>query len=397
MLSAAALTVLIFCGALSGCGGKEGGLNDLLRRLRGLLSSGVVGYKHVLLITVDTLRPDYLSINGHELPTTPTLDSLISEGTYFTHALTPIPRTTQALGSLLTGCYPHTTGLRTLYDSMDPHVVSIAEIARRKGFRTIAVVSNTIVPPERGLGRGFQVYDYAGNIRDAMLTTDAALGRMGACRSDDSLFVWVHYIDPHVPYYPPEAIVDEFDPSYRGRYRYHFGTIPGGVGNQAYPPHLGKKRAVFMNDLPDSVNAHLRKPYAAEVRYTDAAIRKLLHWISNNFGDDWLIVFTADHGESLGEHNYYYDHGDYVYNASLRIPLAFVFPKGDRRAGGRRVDDLVSLIDVMPTLVELLDMDLPDEMDYALEGRSLANFFEGSDLAPRPCFAECGRSFSPTW
>jgi arylsulfatase A-like enzyme len=349
--------------------------------------------RHVLLLTVDTLRPDYLSANGYELPTSPFIDSLLSSGANFANALTPIPRTTQALASLLTGCYPHTTGVRRLTDAMSQELVSVAQLAKNKGFHTIAVVSNHLLVEDRKLDRGFDVYDYAGDERDAQQTTRTALQYLRSVMPGESVFLWVHYIDPHVPYFPPQDLARQFDPQYRGRYRDHFGAVRGGIGNRAYPADLPKRRAVFQNDLPDEVNAHIRRLYAADVRYTDNSIADLVTGIRGQLGDNWLIIFTSDHGESLGEHDFFYDHGDYVYNATLKVPLAFIFPKDESLQGPRKIPDAVSLIDVMPTLIELLNLDLPTNLPYAIEGRSLTPYMRGEKLPPRVYFAECGRSY----
>ena len=329
------------------------------------------------------------------VPTTPFVDSLRAGGFEFTHAITPIPRTTQALASMLTGCYPHTTNVRRLWSQMAPDVVSLAQMAKARGYATIAAVSNRVLIRKRGLARGFDVYDFAPDTRDAAGTTDAAIRHLGQLGPDQPIFAWVHYIDPHVPYFPPPELAQRFDPTYKGRYRLHFGAIQGGPGDLAYPIDLPKVEAVFQNKLPPEVNAHIRRLYAACVRSADDQIARLVGWVRENLGDDWLIVFTADHGESLGEHNYYYDHGDYVYNATLRVPLVFVFPPGDplRRPGSS--DAWVSLVDVMPTLAELLGLPLPTGCGYEVEGRSLAPFLRGEQPGALPLFAECGRSHYP--
>ncbi|NIO02275.1 MAG: sulfatase-like hydrolase/transferase [Candidatus Latescibacteria bacterium] len=351
--------------------------------------------RHVLLLTVDTLRPDYLSALGYDLSTTPAIDELYNSATIFTHAVTPIPRTTQALASMLTGLYPHGTGVRTLVDQLSPDVISLSELARRRGYETVAVVSNHILPPERGLNRGFDKYDFAGDTRSAMETTEAVKAALGKNRSEDAIFLWVHYIDPHVPYFPKKATIEAFAPNYRGRYRYNFGDVYGGTGNDAYPKDLPKEEAVYQNRLPGHVNEHIRLLYAADVRDTDDAIAELLSYLRSNLGDDWSIVFTADHGESLGEHNFYYDHGDYVYNASSLIPMAIAFPPGHRYRAARMVDDWVSLIDIAPTLIDLLGWEVPDEITSQFEGRSLLPYLKGESLPPRSLFAECGRSYFP--
>ncbi len=168
--------------------------------------------QHVLLLTVDTLRSDHLSANGYDLPTTPYLDALLAGGVHFPRALAPVPRTTPALASLLTGAYPHTTGVRTLYGALDDGVLSLAELFQRRGYHTVAVVSNHVLTPERRLDRGFEVYDAAGDARDATATTDAVLRCVDASWRERPVFLWVHYIDPHVPYWPPQELAARFDP-----------------------------------------------------------------------------------------------------------------------------------------------------------------------------------------
>ena len=351
--------------------------------------------RHVLLLTVDTLRSDHLSANGYDLPSTPYLDGLLAGGVAFPRTLAPVPRTTPSLASLLTGAYPHTTGVRTLYDPLSDEVTSLAEILRRNGYRTAAVVSNHVLTRERRLDRGFEVYNAAGDVRGAGATTDAALALAEPAWRDRSVLLWVHYIDPHVPYLPPEALAEAFDPGYAGRYARGFGSVPGGIGDRAYPADLPKAEAVYRNPLPEEVNAHVRRLYAADVRATDDQIARLVEGLKTRVKNDWLVVFTADHGESLGEHDFYWDHGDYVYNADLQVPLGFVLPPGDPRARGARVEDWVSLVDVMPTLLDLLGVGVPNEVAAQIEGRSLLPFLEGATLPPRPVFAESGTSFYP--
>lgn len=347
---------------------------------------------HVLLITVDTLRPDYLSWADYDRPTSPFVDSLLSDGLVFERAITPIPRTTPALASLLTGTYPHTHGVRRLLDRLEPGLPTLASLARRRGRSTVAIVSNHLLTDDRGLDRGFDVYDTASDVRGAAETTAAALEVLSVYDADDDLFVWVHYIDPHVPYSPPPELAEDFDPDYGGRYPLAFGSA-GGVGDRAYPDDLSKAEAVFQNRLPAEVNAHIRRLYAADIRQTDDAIRALVEGCRSRFGDDWTILFSADHGEALGEKDFYYDHGDYVYNGSLRVPLAIILPPGDPLHRAGRIDDWVSLIDIAPTVIELLELDRPVDGHARIEGRSLIPYLEGETLSQRPVFAESGMSY----
>jgi len=353
----------------------------------------------VLLLTADTLRPDYLSLNGQPLPTTPYLDSLLEEGVYFEQAITPVARTTPALASLLTGAYPHRTGVRDLTDSLSPEVIPIAEVLRERGYQTLAVVTNQVLGRPRRLDRGFEVYDAASDARTASATTDAALRYIDALDPQRPAFVWVHYIDPHVPYHPPPEWAERFDPGYRGRYQLNFGWQPRAGEppslHRAFPEDLPKGEATHRNPLPERVNEHIRRLYAGDVRSMDDELERLVTRLQELYHGRLLVVFTADHGESLGEHDFYFDHGDYVSNAETRVPLAFVLPQQHaRHATGRRTG-FVSLVDVVPTLLDLLDIPHSPALDAQLEGRSLAGSIAGKPLEELPVFAESGHSYYP--
>ena len=353
--------------------------------------------RHVLLLTVETLRADHVDCDGAVagVPSSPTLARLVERGHAFPRAVTPVPRTTPAVASLLTGAYPHTTGVRALSDNLLPDVVSVAELFRARGYETRAVVSNHVLLPARGLDRGFTRYDHSGDGRDAATTTRDALTSLDGLDADDLVFLWVHYIDPHMPYAPTDGLAERFDPGYRGRYATRFGGDVGATGPLAFPRDLLKTEAIYRNPLPEAVNEHIRLLYAADVRGTDDAIAELLAGLRERFGDQWSVIFTADHGESLGEHDYYWEHGDYVWNETVRVPLAISLPAGDPLAGASETEDWVSLVDVAPTLVELFDLPLPYDLSYAVEGRSLVPYLRGETLPERPVFAESGRSHYP--
>ncbi|MFQ5415827.1 MAG: sulfatase [Myxococcota bacterium] len=350
----------------------------------------------VLLITVDTLRPDYLGMNGYDRPTSPAIDDLLSRGFYFEQAVAPVARTTPALAALLTGTYPHTNGVRTLTDKLSADVGTLTEAMAQSGYQTLAVVTNQVLTRERGLSRGFDVYDVAPDARTAEATTDSALELLKSLRGDAPAFVWIHYIDPHVPYDGDPEIARRMDPSYSGPYQDHFGRN-GQAGrrgsHEPFPEDLPKGLATHRNPLSEAVNAHIRRLYAADIRALDDQVGRLVGAARERFGSNLLIVFTADHGESLGEHDLYFDHGDYVYNAGTRIPLGFVLPPRHPLHGSARCGGWVSLVDVLPTLFELLGRDVPDHLLDQIEGRPLTACMRGEADAALPVFAESGYSY----
>ena len=164
---------------------------------------------------------------------------------------------------------------------------------------------------------------------------------------------------------------------------------------RAFPADLTKDVAVHRNPLSEEVNAHIRRLYAADIRLMDDQLRRLLDGVRAACGTRLIVVFTADHGESLGEHDYYYDHGDYVYNAGTRVPLAFSLPVSHPLRGQERIPGWVSLVDVVPTLFELLGRDLPEVLSDQAEGQSLVPALRGEPLATRPVFAESGKARFP--
>jgi arylsulfatase A-like enzyme len=350
----------------------------------------------LLLVTVDTLRPDYMSMNGYDRPTTPMIDEIVAGGFYFEQAVSPVPRTTPALAALLTGAYPHTNGVRTLTDSLSPDVTTLAEVMNELGYQTLAVVTNQVLSRERGLARGFDVYDVAANARTARATTDVALRLFEGLRPEVPAFTWVHYIDPHVPYHTDPDVATRFDPDYRGRYRFHFGWNgrpgPNG-GHRTFPEDLPKGIATHRNPLSEEVNAHIRRLYAADIAALDAEVGRLVAAARRRADENLILVFTADHGESLGEHDFYFDHGDYVYNAGTRVPLAIVLPKSHALHGTGRCRGWVSLVDVVPTIFELLGRDPSTEVRGQVAGRTLTACLQNEDLQSRPVFAESGYSY----
>jgi len=350
----------------------------------------------VLLISVDTLRPDYMSFNGYDLETTPAIDDLLARAFYFEQAVAPVPRTTPALASLLTGTYPHTNGVRRLTDRLAEGVGTLAETLHESGYQTLAVVTNQVLGHQRGLDRGFDLYDVAADTRLARGTTDTALHFFEGLRPGAPVFAWVHYIDPHAPYDSDPAIIERFAPGYSGRYASRFGSngrpgVPG--SHQPYPEDLSKRDATHRNALDAATNAHIRHLYAADIRSLDAEVGRLLDGALARLGENTIVVFTADHGESLGEHDFYFDHGDYVYDASTRVPLAFVLPTTHPLHGSGRCRGWVSLVDVMPTLLDLLGRTPEPATPDATEGRSLAACMRGDAIESRPVFLESGFSY----
>jgi arylsulfatase A-like enzyme len=307
----------------------------------------------VLVITVDALRVDHLGSYGYDKPTSPNIDQLLSDGLLFERAWTPEPLTGPAMCSMITGLSPQEHAATRNGLRMKTGLNSLPKILAEQGWRTAAFVGTwTLKDNLTLLGEHFETYGerlrrrrWFGVLNSEAtgedITNDALewLNDSGTKDSASPFFLWVHYIEPHAPY--------RFHEKYAGR--------------------------LSIND--DKLTRIDR--YDTEIAAVDEAIGRLLAGVQELGHDDNLVVvFTADHGESLGEHDYW-GHGRYLYEPSLRIPLGISW-RGRIPAG--RTSSQATLLDLAPTLLELGGVDVPNE----LPGRSWAGTARGGEaLAER--------------
>jgi len=272
----------------------------------------------LLLITLDTLRADYLSCNGSKKVHTPHLDRLAQGGVNFTRARTSAPLTLPAHASIMTGNYPPVHGVRDngTYRLPDEQL-TLAEVLHGQGYETAAFIGAFVLDRHFGLAQGFDVYDEGswGNVdmlenlaaeRSADAVHDAfsnwLKGRAGA----RPFFAWVHLYDPHAPYIPPEPF---------------------------------RKR--FADD-----------PYAGEIAYTDAVVGKIVEDLeSQKLLDSTLVAVVGDHGEGLGEHGER-THSLLIYNSTIHVPMLLYLP--GLIPSGKTVEHLTRTIDLAPTILDYL-------------------------------------------
>jgi len=288
--------------------------------------------RHVIVITLDTTRADYLSAYGSNRVSTPNLDRLAEEGTVFETAMSVAPLTLTAHSSLFTGLLPPHHGVRDNGgDPLASEHTTLAELLRARGFQTAAFVGSTVLQSTRGLARGFDVY------RDG-ITEDPwrrrRLRRPGNEVVDDAMewlarqdgspfFMWVHLYDAHTPYDVPEPY-----------------------------------RALYAGD-----------PYAGEIAFADAQVGRVFDVLDQrHLWEDTTIVVAADHGESFGSHGEQ-GHGIFVYQDVMHIPLIVRTPG----VKPRRIGGVTSLVDVMPTV-----LDLAGAPARSVDGTSLVPLLTGA-------------------
>ncbi|UCF43534.1 MAG: sulfatase [Planctomycetota bacterium] len=290
--------------------------------------------KNILLISIDTCRPDHLSCYGYPRQTTPNIDQLARESVLFKNAISPVPITFPAHCSMLIGTIPPHHGVHgNIGWQLDKSNLTLAEILHSKGYTTGAIVSSFVMDARFGLDQGFEVYDdfyddfrapkgsgRDSNERKAEHASRAASSWLEEYQNEP-FFLFLHYYDPHFPYDPPEPFA-----------------------------------SAFADDL-----------YAGEIAYTDKCIGQVIKKLKElDLYDSTLLIITTDHGESRDEHGEF-SHGYFIYHSTLEVALIIKVPG---RPKGKKVDGVVGLVDIVPTICGMLGVTPPSPV----HGRDLSPF-----------------------
>jgi arylsulfatase A-like enzyme len=367
----------------------------------------------VVLVSIDTLRADHLGAYGRSPSLTPEMDRVASEGVKFTRGLAASPWTTPSVASMLTGLpttrhgagWPLSSGLTFNRSPLEGRFTTLAERFAAAGYRTRAVVANGFLHPESGMAQGFD--EFATPAGGAMMAsfmrelplprlivgltppekwgdyraqglTDTALGWLAEADSRP-LFLWVHYIDPHVPYQKDPASLDlavlsdmvhqDQPPTLED------GTV---VGDVFVGTDLVRSGALWLGPKD---RERLQRYYAGEVAYTDKHVGRLFEALRARGAKRPVVAaLTADHGEEFWDHGHF-EHGHDYYREVTWIPLVFWGPGAV--PAGRTISSVAGLVDVAPTLGALAG--LPAAAAAPDEGRSLAGLWgTGAETADAP-------------
>jgi len=374
--------------------------------------------RNVLLVTLDTLRPDRLHCYGNPRIATPTLDRLAREGTLFERAYSPIPSTLPSHCSIMTGTYPgrhgvHDNGVYFLEDE----AVTLAERLREAGHATAAFVAAFVLDAQFNLSQGFDTYDDDMDLpltrgteapegldegrrrwfvqaassyqRRGEVVTRRALDWLGE-QSNQPFFLWVHYFDAHQPYQAPEPFSTLYDPDYDGPMDGDAITWWGVFNElQDRARRSGEPERSELEARINRDHGHMVARYDGEVSYLDAQLGRLLSGLQE-LGrlQNTLVVVVGDHGESFGEHRVQlWEHNATVFDDALHVPMLLRRPDGV--GAGRRVAGLVRTIDVAPTVLDWLG--LPGFED--IQGRSILPLTEDPEAdAPGEILIEALRN-----
>jgi choline-sulfatase len=312
-------------------------------------AQNVTPRSNIFLITIDTLRADHVHCFGYDQVQTPALDSIAKEGIRFTQAFTPSPITNSSHASILTGLLPSSHGVSDFGVPLVPIHPTLAELLAARGYHTAAFIGAVILDSRSlapGLDRGFQFYDNFpehaatksrwGRLERRGLEVEQHAESWLSKHPDGAHFVWAHFYDPHDPYEPP-------------------------------PPYS----KIYKDRL-----------YDGEIAYADSALGHFLAYLKKQgWYDGALIVVVGDHGEGLGEHHED-THGIFLYDSTTHVPLLVKLPNG--RAAGKGIDAQVRTTDILPTILELAGLPMPQKLD----GASLAPLFAGAEATSRTVFGQ---------
>ncbi len=343
---------------------------------------------NVILVSLDTLGADHLSSFGNIPQVSPHLDEALARSFSFRRAYAQYPNTPVSHASIFTGLYPRRHGLYETNPQL--HSETLANVLAARGYATVAITEDAYVSSDFGFDHGFDWYD--NGVSKTVDADDKTLGNASdtfakarewlATYADDTpFFLFVHTYEVHAPYTPrdaeAQALTQAIDPGYQGPFE---KSYPCGLWELA---HNTGVRPVPQRDLD-----HLPALYAAEINYLDRLVDAFLTYLSGlPIAGRTLVVLTADHGEEFGAHGKL-GHGETLYNHALHVPLGFLWPAKIKPG---RSDTPVQLVDLMPTILDLIGIAVPPNLD----GASLAQAILGraQDVPRRPVFSELHTAF----
>ncbi len=343
---------------------------------------------NVVLVTIDTLRADHLGAYGYGRATSPRIDALAANGAIFEQAYTYWPKTRGSFVALMTGRRASQSGYSKTHPLLLDHNATLASVLKEAGYDTIAAVDNANVAASLGYAKGFREYretwEEAGLKTEMDRTraiTESGLGYLKAATSDRPFLLWLHYVNPHTPYTPPPPFDTAFmdEAAAEGPSLPVVSSVHGGIPHQWAVP--GK----------DGLGYYVAQ-YDGEIATVDAQVGRVLDGLAASaVKDTTLVILTSDHGESLGEHDYFFDHGENVFDPSMRIPLIVAVPGA---ASACRSDVLASTLDLVPTILDAVKVSYPPD----LAGQSLLPAVRCQEMPERKrLFGQNDRSLVATW
>lgn len=326
--------------------------------------------RNVLVYLIDTLRADHLGCYGYHRPTSPHIDRFAAEATLFANAVAQSPWTRPSTASLFTGVWPRTHAANGRHDALPPEALTLAEILAARGYRTAGFVSNGNIARSLGFGQGFEKYRLLPSRGNRAPHVNAeAFSWLDSLEGNSPFFLYLHTVEPHAIYDPPSPFRERFAPG-----------VEAWVGTRQVLKQLKKGE----REATPALLKDLRALYDGEIAANDAAFGELVAGLqARGLWDDTVVVVLSDHGEEFHEHGGW-EHGDKLFREVLEIPLILRLPG---LGAGRTVARQAQQIDVVPTLLTYLDIEVP----APVEGRNLLPLIAG-EAAP-----ELGDDVACSW
>lgn len=359
--------------AAAGCG-----------RSAGTGSSVPTDKPDIILITIDALRADHLGTYGYSRPTSPAIDAFAREAVVVQDAVSQAPYTKASIASLFTGLFPtahkafttsrtfdktmtgHVSGALPSTDVLSPRLKTLAECLTEAGYQTIGINTNPFLIADFGFGRGFAQYEFltGGDVQvaTASAVTAKALAHIDARDRRKPLFVWLHLMEPHSPYTPPDRLRQMFPPE----------PPPLTVPSETIPAWIR---------VDNSTDARFYAAlYDAEIRSADESLGTFFDGLKQRqLWDHSVVMLTADHGEEFYDHGGF-EHNRTLYDEMLHVPLIVKAPG----LAPRRLHEQIAEVDLLPTLVARAGGSVP----AGLSGADVWPVLSGRRHAERYAYAE---------
>ncbi len=328
---------------------------------------------NVILISIDTLRADHLGCYGYKRKTSPYVDALASDGVTFMNTYASSPWTLPSHVSLLTSLHGANHQVSYENDSMDPSMLTLADILRVNQFYCAALTGGGFVSAKYGFSKGFNSYSDEGGVlrQDSAEHLFRAAKRWLEREKDKGFFLFLHTFQPHNPYACPNPYKSMFLEE-DARWR-HLDLMS----------YLGGMPGIF-KELSEKERQNVIGLYDGEIRYTDEKLIGPLIALLKDLGlyDRTMIIFTSDHGEEFFEHHGW-GHGHSLFDESLKVPLIIKFPKS--RFKGQKIPDIISLVDIFPTVLNQMGIDYSG---LDIDGQNLLPVVTGKEKGDRIFLAD---------
>jgi arylsulfatase len=342
----------------------------------------------IVFVTIDTLRPDHLGCYGYSRATSPNLDALARTGTVFERAFTYWPKTRGSFVAIMTGRRASQSGYSKTHPLLLDMNPTLASALQAAGYDTAAIVDNANVAASLGYAKGFRSYretweekTLVSEMDRTRAITDAGVAYLRAASAERPFLLWLHYVNPHTPYTPPAPFDTRFldARATAGPRLPTVSSLHGGIPQAWAVP--GQDRL-----------GYYVAQYDGEIAAVDDQVGQVLAALASSaVAERTMVVVASDHGESLGEHDYYFDHGENLFDPSQRIPLIVKLPN---TPAGRRTTALASTLDLMPTMLDAAHVSYPPD----LAGRSLLPELRGRAGAEPPrLYGQNDRNLVATW